>query len=79
MLVAKHYNHLEFNECLEKLSLVDQPIHEANAPVCSDHFTETCYVLLVLEGFGPYRRTLKPDSMPMNFLFQFSSQAEEAQ
>ena len=54
MLSGECYNYLEF-KWLEKLSLVDLPIHEANARVCSDHFTETCYVSLVLEDFGPSR------------------------
>ena len=69
MLIAKCYNHLEFNKWLEKLRLVDPPIHEANARVCSDHFTEMCYISSMLEGFGPSRRTLKPDAVPTIFSF----------
>ena len=49
--------------------MVDPPIYEANAYVFSEHFSETCYVSSVLEGFGPSRRTLKPDAMPTVFAF----------
>ena len=61
--------HLEFNKWLEKLRLVDPPTHETNACVCSDHFTETCYVSSALEGFGPSRRTLKSDALLTIFSF----------
>ena len=49
---------------LEKLRLVDPPIHEDNARVCSEHFT----VFPVLEGYGPSRRTLKADAVLTIFL-----------
>ena len=49
--------------------MVDLPIYEANARVCSEHFSETCYILSVLEGFGPSRQTLKPDAVPTVFAF----------
>ena len=49
--------------------MVDPPIYEANARVCSEHFSKTCYVSSVLEGFGPSRRTLKPDAVPTVFAF----------
>ena len=41
------------------------------ADVCSDHFTELCFVSLVLEGFRPSRQMLKPDAVPT--IFSFSS------
>ena len=47
------------------MRLVDPPIYEANARVCSKHFAEACYVLSVLEGFGP----LKLDAVPTIFTF----------
>lgn len=54
---------------LEKLRLVDPPIYQANARVCSEHFADTCYVSPVLEGHGPFTRTLKPDAVPTIFSF----------
>ena len=54
---------------LEKLRLVDPPIYKVNARVCSEHFADTCYVSPVLEGHGPFRRTLKPDAVPTIFSF----------
>ena len=54
----------------EAMAIVDPPIlYEANAHVCSDNFVETCYVSSVLEGFGPSRWTLKPDTVPTVFAF----------
>ena len=61
-----------FLKWLDKLRLVDPPIYEANARVCSDHFTEDCYVLSILEGYGPSRRTLNPDAVPTIFAFNQS-------
>ena len=49
--------------------MVDPPIYEANACICSKHFSETCYVSSVLEGFGPSRRMLKPDAVLTVFAF----------
>ena len=49
--------------------MVDPPIYEANAHVCSEHFSKTCYILSVLGGFGPSRRTLKLDAVPTVFPF----------
>ena len=39
------------------------------AGVCSDHFTEHCYVSSILKGFGPSKRTLKADAVPTIFAF----------
>ena len=49
--------------------MVYPPIYEANACICSEHFSKTCYVSSVLEGFGPSRQTLKPDAVPTVFAF----------
>ena len=51
------------------MKLVDPPIYDKNARVCSDHFEETSYVSSVLAGFGPSRRTLKADAVPTIFSF----------
>ena len=64
-----HLTPLFFIKWLDKLRLVDTPIYEANARVCSDHFSEDCYVSSILKGFGPSRRTLKPDAVPTIFAF----------
>ena len=69
MLNDDYYSHLQLHEWLEKLQLVDPPIHEANARICSDYFVKTCYVSSVLKGFGPSRRTLKPDTVPTVLAF----------
>ena len=63
MLNDNYYRHLQLLQWLENLQLVDPPIHEANAHICSDHFVEVCYVLSVTEGVGPSRQTLKPDAV----------------
>ena len=47
----------------------DPPIHDSNARVCSDHFTEQDFVSSVVEGFGPKRPTLKPEAIPTVFCF----------
>ena len=51
------------------MKLVDPPIYDKNARVCSDHFEETSYVSSVLARFGPSRRTLKADAVPTIFSF----------
>ena len=61
-----------FLKWLDKSRLVDPPIYEANARVCSDHITEDCYVSSILEGYGPSRRTLNPDAVPTIFAFNQS-------
>ena len=54
------------------------PIYEANSRICSDHFVKTCYVLSVLEGFGPSRRMLKPDTVPTVFAFNSPSKCRKS-
>ena len=49
------------------MKLVDPPIYDKKASVCSNHFEETSYVSSVLAGFVPSRETLKADAMPMIF------------
>ena len=51
--------------------MVNPPIHDANARVCSQHFNDNDFVSPVLEGYGPSRHTLKPDAVPT--LFSFTS------
>ena len=51
------------------MKLVNPPIYDKNARVCSDHFEEASYVTSVLAGFGPSRRTLKADAVPTIFSF----------
>ena len=41
--------------------------YEANAHVCSDHFTKIYYILSVLDGFEPSRWTLKSNGVPKIF------------
>ena len=60
---------LHAKQWLEKLPLVDPPIHDANTRVCSQHFNDNDLVSPVLEGYGPSSRTLKPDAVPAVFCF----------
>ena len=53
--------------------MIDPPIYEANACIFIEHFSETCYVSSVLEGFGPSRLMLKPDAVPSVFAFNSPS------
>ena len=69
---------------MEKLYLVDPPIHDANTYVCSQHFNDNDFVLLVLKGYGPSRYTVEPDTVPTVFCLTSSpkrrklSEAREA-
>ena len=45
------------------------PIYDKNARVCSDYFVPGDFVTSVLKGFGPSKRTLKPDAVPSVFSF----------
>ena len=60
---------LHAKQWLEKLRLVDPPIHDANARVCDQHFNDNDFVSPVMEGYGPSRCTLKPDAVPTVFCF----------
>ena len=40
-----------------------------NARVCSKHFLPEDFTGDVLEGFGPSKKTLKPDAMPLIFCY----------
>ena len=58
---------------LEKLRLVDPPVHDSNGRVCSQHFTDNCFVSSVMERFGPARRTLKSKAVLTLFCFTSAS------
>ena len=54
---------------LSKLRLENPPISNRNARVCSDHFKKDNFVGSIVPGFGPTKRTLKPDAAPTKFCF----------
>ena len=64
--------HIKFHahQWLDKLRLVDPPIQDSNARVCSQHFSEDCFVSAVISGFGPSRRSLKAEAVPTLFSFK---------
>ena len=45
------------------------PVSDKNARVCSNHFLPEDFIGSVLEGFGPSKKTLKPDAVPSVFSF----------
>ena len=47
-------------------------VSDANARVCSEHFTREDYIQPVISGFGPSKPTLKPDAIPS--VFSYSSE-----
>ena len=53
-----HLTPLFFLQCLDKLRLVDPPIYEANARVCSDHFMFHQYWRGLDHPREPSRQTL---------------------
>ena len=57
------------NRWLAKLCLENPPINDKNARVCSMHFLPEDFTGSVLEGFGPSKKTLKPDSVPSVFCY----------
>ena len=42
---------------------------DKNARVCSNHFLPEDFIGSVLEGFGPSKKTLKPDAVPSVFSY----------
>ena len=54
---------------LAKLHLEDLPVNDKNAQVCSSHFLPEDFVGGVLEGLGPWKKTLKPDAVPSIFFY----------
>ena len=65
--------------------MVDPPLDDDNARVCSHHFTADDYVKAVLPGFGPKNPQLKDTAVPTRFSFAKQvkrrklSEAREAQ
>ena len=59
---------------LDKLRLVNPPIEDTNAHVCSHHYKDEDYVKPVLEGFEPTQPTLKDHAVPT--VFSFSTPAK---
>jgi len=65
--------------------LVDPPLDDDNARVCSHHFTADDYVKPVLPGFEPKNPQLKDSFVPTSFSFAKQakcrklSEAKEAQ
>ena len=49
--------------------MVDPPLNDDNARVCSHHFTADDYVKAVLPGFGPKNPQLKDTAVPTRFSF----------
>ena len=47
----------------------DPPLDDKNARVCSKHFLPEDFTGGVLEGFGPSKKTLKPDAVPSIFCY----------
>ena len=47
----------------------DPPLDDKNARVCSKHFLPEDFTGGVLEGFGPSKKMLKPDSVPSIFCY----------
>ena len=45
------------------------PVSDKNARVCSNHFLPEDFIGSVLEGFGPSKKTLKPNAVPSVFSF----------
>ena len=64
-LVVNHYMSIVVN----KASFGGSTVYDKNARVCSEHFLPTDFVSSVLQGFGPSKRTLKPDAVPSVFSF----------
>jgi len=70
---------------VQNLQLVDPPLNDDNACVCSHHFTVDDYVKPVLPGFGPNKPQLKDSAVPTRFSFikqakrRKLSEAREAQ
>ena len=54
---------------LAKLCLEDPPLDDKNTRVCSKHFLPEDFTGGVLEGFGPLKKTLKPDAVPLVFCY----------
>ena len=52
---------------LAKLHLEDPPVSDKNARVYSNHLLPEDFVGGVLKGFGPSKKTLKPDAVPSIF------------
>ena len=47
----------------------DPPLSDKNARVCSKHFLLKDFTGGVLEGFGPSKKTLKPNAVPTVFCY----------
>ena len=45
------------------------PVSDKNARVCSNHFLPKDFVGCIVEGFGPLKKTLKPDAVPSVFSY----------
>ena len=44
-------------------------MNDKNARVCSNHFLPEDFTGSILEGFGPSKKTLKPDAVPSVFSY----------
>ena len=69
---------------IKTFQLVDPPLDDDNARVCSHHFTADDYVKPVLPGFEPKNPQLKDSFVPMRFSAKQAkcrklSEAKEAQ
>ena len=62
---------------LQNLQLVDPPLDDNNARVCSHHFTADDYVKPVLPDFGPKKPQLKDSAVLTRFSFAKQARLEK--
>ena len=79
------HSHVHVLQWIQNLRLVNPPLDDDNARVCSHHFTADDYVKPVLPDFGPKKPQLKDNAVPTRFSFTKQakrrklSEAREAQ